>query len=130
MASLRLSGLDVVEAMLESLLLSPPSLDRAGLTGALVFSGLGAILEIFSKLLLRSVGLVLSMFSCPPLELAEEEGGALPVSEFWLRARFGGLLGDVRVRDDGREGGALVRLEERRASFALGGKGTASGEGV
>lgn len=129
MASLRFSGLEVEEAMWQSLAPSPPSREKAGLIGAFIFSGLRGILEVFSKLL-RSVGLVLLLFSCPPNELPEEEGGTLPVSEFWLRARFGGLLGDVRVRDDGREGGALDRLEDRSASFALGGKGTASGEGV
>ena len=95
----------------------------------MIFSELRGILGVFSKLR-RPIGLVLLLFSWPLLELADEEGGALPISEPWLRARFEGLLGDVRVRDDGREGGALDRLEERRASFALGGKGTARGEGV
>jgi hypothetical protein len=97
--------------------------------GALIFSGLRGILETFSKLR-RSAGLALLLFSCPLLELAEEEGGTLPVSEAWLRARFVGLLGEVRVREDGRDCGALDRLEERSASFALGGNGTARGEGV
>lgn len=56
----------------------------------------------------------------------------LPVSEVWLKARFIGLLGEVRVRDVGRGGAALAeeRVDERRANFALGGNGTASGDGV
>lgn len=44
-----------------------------------MFSGLNGILEIFSKLR-RSVGVVLLLFSCPLLEQAEEDGGALPLS--------------------------------------------------
>ena len=128
MASLRLRGLDVAEAVWQSAP-SPPSLESARLIGALIFSGLRGILDIFSKLR-RSAGLVVPLFSCPLFELAEEDGGALPVSEAWLRARFVGLLGEVRVRDNERERGPLDRLEERSASFALGGNGTASGEGV
>ena len=38
-------------------------------------------------------------------------------------------MGEVRVRETGRVGAAL-RAEDRRANFALGGKGTASGDGV
>jgi hypothetical protein len=42
-----------------------------------------------------------------------------------------GLLGEVRVRDEGRVGAVVFpRVEDRSASFALGGKGTAKGEGV
>jgi hypothetical protein len=39
-------------------------------------------------------------------------------------------LGDVRVRDEGRAGAVFERVEERRANFALGGNGTARGDGV
>lgn len=54
-----------------------------------------------------------------------------PESEAWLRARFMGLFGEVRVRDDGRVVAVVFpRVDDRSASFALGGKGTAKGEGV
>jgi hypothetical protein len=57
-------------------------------------------------------------------------GGAFPVSNAWLKARFMGLRGEVRVRDEARGGAVFARVEDRSANFALGGKGTASGEGV
>lgn len=41
-----------------------------------------------------------------------------------------GLLGDVRVREEGLAGAVFERVEERSASFALGGNGTARGDGV
>lgn len=87
------------------------------------------ILAILSKLF-RSAGLVLVLFSCPGTELADEDGGALPLSDAWLNARFMGLLGEVRVREDGLAGAVFERVEERSASFALGGNGTARGDGV
>jgi hypothetical protein len=40
-----------------------------------------------------------------------------------------GLLGDVR-REVGLTGAVFERVEERSASFALGGNGTARGDGV
>jgi hypothetical protein len=76
--SLRLSGLEVVEIVWQSLLASPPNLDRAWLTGA--GTSKLAILEILSKLF-RSAGLVLLLFSCPHTELADDDGGALPLSD-------------------------------------------------
>jgi hypothetical protein len=87
------------------------------------------ILDTRSKLF-RSAGLLLLLFSCPTTEAAEEVGGAFPASDAWLKARFIGLRGEVRVRDEDRGGAAFARVEDRKASFALGGKGTASGEGV
>lgn len=63
------------------------------------------------------------------MELPDELCDALPRSEVWLRARFTGLLGDVRGREDALTGTALGRVDERRASFD-GGNGTASGDGV
>lgn len=42
-----------------------------------------------------------------------------------------GLFGDVRVLDEGRgEAVFEVRVDDRSANFALGGNGTASGDGV
>ena len=71
------------------------------------------------------------MFSWPPADPCDEFGRLLPVSEVWLRARFIGLFGDVRVRDAGRGGAVFeVRVDDRNANFALGGNGTASGDGV
>ena len=87
------------------------------------------ILAILSKLF-RSAGLVLLLFSCPVTELADENGGALPLFDAWLNARFMGLFGEVRVREDGLVGAVFERVEERSASFALGGNGTARGDGV
>lgn len=52
-----------------------------------------------------------------------------PLSGPWFRARFIGLFGDVR-REVGLTGAVLERPEERNASFALGGNGTANGDGV
>ena len=127
-ASLRLSGLEVVDVRLQSLAPSPPSRDRAWLIG-LAMSILKGILETRSKLF-RSEGLLLLLFSCPTTEPADEVGGALPVSDAWLKARFMGLRGEVRVRDEDRGGAAFARVEDRKANFALGGNGTASGEGV
>jgi hypothetical protein len=73
---------------------------------------------------------VLLLFSCPATELFDEDGGALPLSDAWLNARFMGLFGDVRVREDGLAGAVFERVEDRSASFALGGNGTARGDGV
>lgn len=70
------------------------------------------------------------LFSCPSAGPAKEHEGAFPPSDAWLKTRFIGLRGDVRVRDAGRGGAVLARPDERNANFALGGKGTASGEGV
>jgi hypothetical protein len=108
MASLRLSGLDVDEAVWPSLLPSPPSLDSAGLTGALI-SEFNVVFEALSKLL-RSDGEVLLEFSCPPAGLEEVVGVALPLSEAWLKTRLMGLLGDVRVRDVVRAGAVFERV--------------------
>lgn len=81
--------------------------------------------------LLRSPGLQLLLFSCPPTSPADGCGVVFPESEAWFKARFTGLFGEVRVRDDGRAGAVLLpRVDDRSASFALGGKGTAKGEGV
>lgn len=80
--------------------------------------------------LLRSAGLVLLLFSLPPTEPVNELGAALPLSDAWLRARFIGLFGEVRVRDTGRTGVVFERVDDRNANFALGGKGTARGDGV
>jgi hypothetical protein len=126
-ASLRFKGLDV-DAPIGVSLHPSPSLESAWLTGAFM-SKLKGILALLSKLL-RSTGLVLVLFSCPPADSADELGGAFPASDAWLKTRFIGLLGDVRVRDEGRGGAVLARPEERRANFALGGKGTANGDGV
>lgn len=125
--SLRFSGLEVVEIEWQSLLASPPNLDKAWFTGAEV-SELD-ILTTLSKLF-RSAGLVLLLFSCPITGLVEEEGGAFPLSDAWLNARFMGLFGEDRVREEGLVGAVFERVEERSASFALGGNGTASGDGV
>lgn len=91
----------------------------------------------FSKLL-RSAGLILPLFlfSCPNAKACDEPGVALPPSELWLNARFTGLLGDffiglrgdVRVLGEARRGAGL-RID-RRDSLALGGNGTARGDGV
>jgi hypothetical protein len=118
-ASLRLSGLDIDEALWQSLVASPPNLDSAGLTGAGT-SELDDILWTFSKLF-RSVGLVLPRFSCPSTGPADVRGDTLPQSGAWFKARFMGLLGEVRIRDDGLAGAVFARVEERSASFALGG---------
>ena len=90
---------------------------------------LKAVLALLSKLL-RSTGLVLVLFSCPLVDAADELGVAFPASDVWLKTRFTGLLGDVRVREEGRGGAVLARPEERSANFALGGNGTANGDGV
>lgn len=90
---------------------------------------LKAVLALFSKLLL-STGLVLVLFSCPLADPADELGVAFPASDVWLKTRFMGLRGDVRVRDEGRAGAVFARPDERSANFALGGKGTANGDGV
>lgn len=80
--------------------------------------------------LFRPVGLVLPLFSWPLADPADELGNALPLSDVWLKARFIGLFGEVRVRELGRVVEVLDRAEERNANFALGGKGTARGDGV
>jgi hypothetical protein len=90
---------------------------------------LKGILGTRSKLFL-SEGLLLLLFSCPAVEVADEVGLAFPVSDAWLKARFTGLRGEVRVREEARGGAVFARVEDRNANFALGGKGTASGEGV
>lgn len=113
--------------MWQSLLPSPPNLDNAWFTGAET-SELD-ILATLSKLF-RSAGLLLLLFSCPPTGLAEEGGGAFPLSDVWLNTRFMGLFGEVRVREEGLAGAVFERDKERSASFALGGNGTASGDGV
>ena len=89
------------------------------------------ILLLRSKLL-RSAGLLLLLlFSWPPAVQVVKTGGAVfPLSGPWLRARFIGLLGDVLRVIVGRTGAVFDRPEERSASFALGGKGTARGDGV
>ena len=125
-ASLRFKGLDVLGG--KSLLPSPPNLDSAWLIGPAP-SGLNCILVDLSKLF-RSAGLLLRLFSCPPPDPVEDGGSALPPSDAWLRTRFIGLLGEVRVREQGRAGVVFERVEDRSASFALGGKGTARGDGV
>jgi hypothetical protein len=126
-ASLRFKGLDVDAGVGVSLEPSP-SLESAWLTGALI-SRLKAILVLLSKLF-RSTGLVLALFSCPLADPADELGGAFPASDAWLKTRFMGLRGEVRVRDEGRGGAVFARPEERKANFALGGNGTANGDGV
>lgn len=68
--------------------------------------------------------------------MCDEYGVALPLSELSLNARFIGLLGDffIGLRGDVLvlfvlRSGAGLRIE-RRVNFALGGKGTARGDGV
>jgi hypothetical protein len=90
---------------------------------------LKGVLDTRSKLF-RSDGLLLLLFSCPITEPAAEVGGAFPASDAWLKARFIGLRGEVRLRDEDRGGATFARVEDRSANFALGGKGTARGEGV
>lgn len=104
---------------------SLPNLDSAKFMGP-AESRLKGIFAILSKLL-RSIGLV-TVFSCPTDGGESDEDGALPASELLLRARFMGLLGDVLVREEERIG--LGRDADRNANFALGGNGTAKGEGV
>lgn len=129
--SLRFNGLEVVAG--RSLLPSPPNLESAWLIGAEI-SGLKCILEDRSKLLrsklLRSAESDFLMFSCPAADAPNRRGVALPLSKVWLSPRFRGLLGEVRVRETGRAGDGLERADDRRANFALGGNGTARGEGV
>ena len=109
------------------MLASPPNLDKACRTGADT-SELD-ILATLSKLF-RSAGLVLLLFSCPFIGLFDEGGSVFPLSDAWLKARFTGLFGDVRSREQGLAGAVFERVDDRSASFALGGNGTASGEGV
>ena len=125
MASLLLRGLEVESPWL-SLHPSPPRRDSAWLMGP-AESRFSDILLLRSRLFL-STGLLL--FSWPPAVQVVKTGGAVfPLSGPWLRARFIGLFGDVR-REAGLTGAVLERPDERSASFALGGNGTASGEGV
>lgn len=86
-------------------------------------------MDIRSKLF-RSTGLLALLFSCPPATTDNVDGVIFPVSDVELRARFMGLRGEVRVREDERVGVAFVREPDRNANFALGGNGTARGEGV
>ena len=72
---------------------------------------------------------MLRLFSCPVSELFDEEGSAFPLSEAWLNARFEGLFGEG-LREQDLAGAVFERVEDRSASFALGGKGTARGDGV
>lgn len=81
--------------------------------------------------------LPLVLFSCPnPNACCDEFGVAFPLSELWLNARFIGLRGDfliglrgdVRVLGEARNGAGF--LIDRSDNFALGGKGTARGDGV
>ena len=76
-----------------------------------------------------SVGLALlgALFSTPVPEPAGDDGVPFPLSVESLRARFIGLLGEVLERVDTRIG--LARRTHDRFFFALGGKGTANGEG-
>lgn len=121
-ASLRFNGLDVDVVICESLLASPPSLERAGLTGADP-SKLKGIRVRRSKLFL-STGLVDVLFSCPLDELCDDTGVALPLSDAWLNTRFIGLFGDVRLDNVGRAIADLLdRADERNANFRLGTKG-------
>jgi hypothetical protein len=75
-----------------------------------------------------SVGLALlvTLFSAPVPGLAGDDGVAFPLSVESLRARFIGLFGEVLERADTRIG--LGRRTQDRDFFALGGKGTASGD--
>lgn len=124
MVSLRFSGLEVDGVSLEP----SPSLESAWFIG--VASRFRDILEGLSGCL-RSAGLVLLQFSCPVVIQEDKVGvAAFPPSDELLRTRLIGLFGDVRVRDVGRGDAAFERPEDLSASFALGGKGTARGEGV
>lgn len=132
-ASLRFNGLEVTEDVLRlSQQPSPPSLDNAWFTGAVI----STVNMLFSRVdfskLARALGLrALAVFSWPLPGLREYDGGVLPLPGVWLRARLIGLLGEVRVRDDARTGAVFDRVADpRRDSFALGGKGTANGDGV
>lgn len=80
--------------------------------------------------LLRSTGLLLPLFSWPGRAMVEENGDAFPASGAWLKTRLMGLLGEVRVRGERREGGSFARDDDRSANLALGGNGTARGDGV
>lgn len=121
----------MVEVIWQSLLPSPPNRDKAWFTGA--FPSKLNIRWPFSKLLrskpLFSTGLIFPLFSCP-LKIFVGTGAALPASGAGFSARFIGLFGDVLVLEDCRGGAVFDRVEDRRANFALGGKGTASGDGV
>lgn len=76
-----------------------------------------------------SVGLALlvALFSSPVPERAGDDGVPFPLSVESLRARFIGLFGEVLERVDTRIG--LARRTPVRFFFALGGNGTAKGEG-
>lgn len=81
--------------------------------------------------------LLLFLFSCPKAyACCDEPGVAFPPSELWLNARFIGLRGDflMGLRGDvrvlgGARNGAGFRID-RSDNLALGGKGTARGDGV
>lgn len=76
-----------------------------------------------------SVGLALlvALFSSPVPEPAGDDGVPFPLSVESLRARFIGLFGEALERVDTRIG--LARRTPVRFFFALGGNGTAKGEG-
>ena len=76
-----------------------------------------------------SVGLALlvARFSVPVPQPAGDDGVPFPLSVESLRARFIGLFGDVLERVETRIG--LARRTHDRFFLALGGNGTAKGEG-
>lgn len=125
MASLRFSGLDV-DAVCESLLPSPPNLDKAWFTGPCP-SKLKVSRDDLSKLL-RSFGLLLPLFSWPPATLEFDACIEFPLSETRVSTRFIGLLSEFLVRDEQIVGAVLVRDDDRSANLALGGNGTAKGD--
>lgn len=76
----------------------------------------------------RSPGLLLlTIFSWPLKSVLEGRGVVLPVSKVLLRIRFAGLFGEV-LREAGRGAAVFDLVDDRRASFALGGYGTARGD--
>ena len=78
----------------------------------------------------RDIGLMATSawFSCPAdSRVADIEGSEFPLSDAALRARFSGLLGDIRALVKGLDGDVLAAFADRSDSLTLDRNGVNTG---